>query len=171
MHFLCQIRSLSLHCISYYRPIGLLGWVFADGPGVWGSIPDGLIPNTRKMISDISLFHSQHYNKVRIKDKLEWSEERSRTLPNSSSISYWKVSLRVAFKYGRQLLLLLYPHYLYLFTPREFFKSALIDSLLIEFEGQSPQVSSTLPSILAILNNVVGVMVSTHSLIPVLPSL
>ena len=42
----------------------------------------------------------------------------------------------------------------------EFFSSALADGISLEFEWQ--QVSSSLPSILAILNNVVVWMVSTR---------
>ena len=52
------------------------------------------------------------------------------------------------------LLLLL----LLLFTPWEFFPSVLADGFSLEFEWQ--QVSSSLLSILAVLNNVVAWMVS-----------
>ena len=50
--------------------------VFANGPGDLGSIPDRVIPKTQKMVLDASLLNTQHY-KVRIKDKVEQSRERS----------------------------------------------------------------------------------------------
>ena len=52
------------------------------------------------------------------------------------------------------------------FTPWEFFTSVLADGLLLILgDCKSPQVSRTLLSILAVLNNAVVWMVSTHSLI------
>ena len=65
------------------QPIGLLGRVFTNGPGDWGSIPGQVIPKTQKMVLDISLLNTQHY-KVRIKDKMEQSKKRSNTLPYTS---------------------------------------------------------------------------------------
>ena len=41
-------------------PIGLLGRVFANDPGDRGSIPGRVIPKTKKMVLDISLFNTQH---------------------------------------------------------------------------------------------------------------
>ena len=63
--------------------IGLVGRVFANGPGDLGSIPGCVIPKTLKMVLDISLLNTQHY-KVRIKSKVEQSRERSSALPNTS---------------------------------------------------------------------------------------
>ena len=54
--------------------------VFANGLGDWGSIPGRVIPKTHKMVLDATLLNTQHY-KVRIKDKMEQSWERSSTLP------------------------------------------------------------------------------------------
>ena len=52
------------------RPIGLVGRVFANGPGDRGSIPGRIIPKTQKMVLDATLLNIQHYM-VRIKGK--WS--------------------------------------------------------------------------------------------------
>ena len=56
--------------------IGLVSRVFANGPGVLGSIPARVIPKTFKMVLDTSLLITQKY-KVRIKGKVEQSRERS----------------------------------------------------------------------------------------------
>ena len=62
------------------RLIGLVGWVFANGPGDLSSIPGRVIPKTLKMVLDIFLLNIQHY-KIRIKDKMEQSREWSSALP------------------------------------------------------------------------------------------
>ena len=56
------------------RLIGLVGRVFANGPGDLGSIPGRFIPKTLKMVLDI-LLNTQQY-KVRIESKVEQSRER-----------------------------------------------------------------------------------------------
>ena len=63
--------------------IGLVGRVFANGPGDLGSIPGCVIPKTLKMVLDTSLHNTQKY-KVRIKGKVEQSREKSSTLPYTS---------------------------------------------------------------------------------------
>ena len=55
-------------------------WVFANGPGDLGSISGLVIPKTLQMVLDASLINTQHY-KVRTKDKVEQSMERSSALP------------------------------------------------------------------------------------------
>ena len=60
--------------------IGLMGRVFANGPGDLGSIPSRVIPKTFKMVLDTSLLNTQQY-KVRIKGKVEQFRERSSALP------------------------------------------------------------------------------------------
>ena len=55
-----------------YRAIGQMGRVFANGPGVQGSIPSGVMSKTQKMVLNAALFNTQHY-KVRIKGKVEQS--------------------------------------------------------------------------------------------------
>ena len=62
--------------------IGLLGRVFANGPGDLGSILGRVIPKTLKMVLATSLLNTQQY-KVRIKGKEEQSRERSSALPYS----------------------------------------------------------------------------------------
>ena len=63
--------------------IGLVGRVFANGPGDLGSIQRRVIPKTFKMILDISLLNTQQY-KLRIKGKVKQSRERSSAFPNAS---------------------------------------------------------------------------------------
>ena len=63
--------------------IGIMSRVFANCLGDPGSIPHRVIPKTQKMVLDNSLFNTQHY-KVRIKDKVEQSRERSSALPYTS---------------------------------------------------------------------------------------
>ena len=57
--------------------------VFAKGPGDLGSIPGRVIPKTQKIVLDAALLKTQH-DKVRVKDKVEQSRERSSTLPYTS---------------------------------------------------------------------------------------
>ena len=66
--------------ICFYPFIGLVGRVFANGPGDQGSIPGRVIPKTFKMVLDIFLLDTQQY-KVRIKGKVAQSRERSSSLP------------------------------------------------------------------------------------------
>ena len=63
--------------------IGRVGTVFANGLRDLGAIPGRVIPKTLKMVLDTSLLNSQQY-KVRIKDKVEQSRERSSALSNTS---------------------------------------------------------------------------------------
>ena len=65
------------------RAIGLMSWVFANGPGDWGSIPGRVIPKTQKMVLDLPLLNTRLY-KVRIKGKVEKSREWSSDLPYTS---------------------------------------------------------------------------------------
>ena len=63
--------------------IGLVGRVFANGPGDLGSIPVCVIPETLKMVLDTSLLNTQQY-KVRIEGKVEQSREKISALPYTS---------------------------------------------------------------------------------------
>ena len=65
------------------RFIGLVGRVFANGPGDRGSIPRRVIPKILKMVLATSLLNTQQY-KVRIKGLVEQSWERSCGLPYTS---------------------------------------------------------------------------------------
>ena len=60
--------------------IGLMSIVFANGPGDQGSIPDWVLPKTKKWYLMLALLNTQHY-KVWIKDNVEQSRERSSALP------------------------------------------------------------------------------------------
>ena len=62
-----------------------MGRVFANGPGDGGSIPGRVILKTQKMVLDATILDIQHY-KVRIKDKVEQSTERSSALPLHFSV-------------------------------------------------------------------------------------
>ena len=59
--------------------IGLVGWVFANGPGHLGSIAGRVILETLKMVLDTSLVNTQQY-KVRIESKVDQSRERNSIL-------------------------------------------------------------------------------------------
>ena len=69
-----------LHLYAHCMLIGLVGRVFANDPGDWGSIPGRVIPKTLKMVLDTSLLNTQH-DKVRIEGKVEQSMEGSSALP------------------------------------------------------------------------------------------
>ena len=71
---------VSVWFIYFYRLIGLVGRVFANGPEDLGSIPDHVILKTLKMILDTYLLNTQQF-KVCIKGKVEQSRERSSALP------------------------------------------------------------------------------------------
>ena len=74
--------------------IGLVGRVFANGPGNLGSIPVHVILKTLKMVLDTSLLNTQQY-KVHTKGKVEQSRERVVPSPTLRCSSYWKGSLLV----------------------------------------------------------------------------
>ena len=63
--------------VPFNRLIGLVGRVFANGPGDLGSIPDRVTPKT---LLDTSLLNTWQY-KVRIEGKVEQSREGSSPLP------------------------------------------------------------------------------------------
>ena len=60
-----------------------MGRVFANAPGVLGSIPGWVNTKTLKMVLDTSLLNTQQY-KVRIEGKVEQSRESSSALPDTS---------------------------------------------------------------------------------------
>ena len=63
--------------------IGLVGRVFAYGPGDLGSIPGRVILKILKMVLDTSLLNPQQY-KVRIEGKVRQFRERSCALSYTS---------------------------------------------------------------------------------------
>ena len=72
-----------MYIIYKYRLIGLMGRVFANGPGDLGSIPGRIIPKTLKMVLDTSLLNTQQY-KVCIKGKVEQFRKKSNAFPYTS---------------------------------------------------------------------------------------
>ena len=62
--------------LSIYIYNGLVGRVFANGPGDRGSIPGRVIPRTLKMVLGTSFLNIQQY-KVRTKGRVGQSWERS----------------------------------------------------------------------------------------------
>ena len=108
-----KLNITLLHTELYFLIwlIGLVGRVFATGPGDMGSIPGCIIPKTLKMVLDISLLNTQQY-KVRIKGKVEQSRERVALSPRPRCSSYWKGSLLFALDYGCQLYIYITLYYL-----------------------------------------------------------
>ena len=74
--FLHPVMDIIYSYLIQLRLIGLVGRVFANGPGELGSIWGCVIPKTLKMVLDTSLLNTQQY-KVRIKGKEEQSRKRS----------------------------------------------------------------------------------------------
>ena len=70
--------STKLSCSQYYsvfifRLIGLVGRVFANGPGDPGSILSRVIPKTLRMVLDTSLLNTQQY---KVLSRVKWSNPR-----------------------------------------------------------------------------------------------
>ena len=57
--------------------------VFTNGQGDRGSILGRVMPKTQKIVLDVALLNTQHYN-VKIKGKVEQSGEWRSTLPHTS---------------------------------------------------------------------------------------
>ena len=76
--FLTKNMKIDLFTFFGNRLIGLLGTVFANGPGGLGSIPKCF-----KMELDTSSLNTQQY-KVRVKGRVKQSWERSSALPYTS---------------------------------------------------------------------------------------
>ena len=83
---------------SNNRLIGLVGRVFANGPGDLGPIQGHVILKTLKMILNTSLLNTQHY-KVRVKGN---PGNGVVPLPTPRCYSYLKGSLLVTLDYVRQ---------------------------------------------------------------------
>ena len=64
--------ELILHniALNYSMLIGLVGRVFANGPGDLGSIPGRVIPKNFKMVLDASLLNTQQY---KVASRVKWS--------------------------------------------------------------------------------------------------
>ena len=101
-----------ISCCSLYNRqlIGLVGTVFANGPGDLGSIPCRVIPKTLKMALDTSLLNTLQY-KVHIKGKVKQSRERSSALPYTSVLKLLKRELSGRPRLMSPTLLYLQPSY------------------------------------------------------------
>ena len=94
---------------SLFKPIiGLEGWVFANSPGDWGSIPSRIIPKIKKKWYLIPPCLTLSI--IRYVSRVKWSNPGKGVVlsPMPRCSSYWKGSLRVTFDYSRQHYLLLY---------------------------------------------------------------
>ena len=94
-------------CFNTYPPcciqlIGLVDWVFANGPGDLGSIPGRVIPKTLKwyLIPPCLTLSNMRYV-----SRVKWSNPGKgvASSPTPRCSSYWKGSLLVTLDYGRQL--------------------------------------------------------------------
>ena len=56
LHIYSLIKT-NMYIYINYRLIGIVGRVFANGPGDLGSIPGRVIPKTLKMVLDTSLLN------------------------------------------------------------------------------------------------------------------
>ena len=100
LHF-NQIKFVAWKYLFLIRAnIGLMSSLLANGPGDRGSIPDRVIPKTKKMLLEAALLNSQHY-----KGRVKWSNPENGVAPSPTPMcdSYWKGNLRVTFDKGRQL--------------------------------------------------------------------
>ena len=104
-------HSWKLYIYIYNWPIGLMISMFTNDLGDQGSIPVWVRPKTLKMVLNVSLLNTQHYQ-VWIKAK--WINPRKRIVSFSTlqCSSYRKESLQVALNYG-------WTTYLYIYIYRE----------------------------------------------------
>ena len=65
------------------RAIGLMSYIFTNGPRNWVSIPRRVIQKTQRMALDAALLNTQNF-KAKIKGKVEQSREWSSALPYTS---------------------------------------------------------------------------------------
>ena len=87
-------KILDLYLSSFNWFIGLVGRVFASGPGDLGSITGRVIPKTLKMVLDTSCLTLSN---IRYISRVKWSNPGKGVAPSPSSqcSSYWKGSLLV----------------------------------------------------------------------------
>ena len=75
----CSFLRISNDLQLSNQLIGLVGRVFANGPGDLDSIPGQVIPKTLKMVLDTSLLNTQHY---KILSRVKWSNPRKGVAPS-----------------------------------------------------------------------------------------
>ena len=92
-----------LNYFLYYRLIGLVGRVFANGSGDWGSIPGRVIAKTFKKWYLIPPCLTP--SNIRYVSRVKWSNpwKGVSSSPTHRCSSYWKGSLRVALDHSCQL--------------------------------------------------------------------
>ena len=95
-------NTLPTRPMNWDRLFGQVGRVFANDPGVMGSVSGRVIPKTLKMVLDTFLLNTQRY-KVRL--RIKWSNPGKGVAPYPTPrcSSYWKRSPRVALNNGRQI--------------------------------------------------------------------
>ena len=64
----CLFGSAMIIWFNWF--IGLMSWVFPNGPEDWDSIPSQVIPTTQKMVLYTTLLNIQLFN-ARMKGKVE----------------------------------------------------------------------------------------------------
>ena len=86
------------------RSIGLVGRVFASGPGDLGSISGSVIP---RLLEWYLIPHCLTLSLIRCVSRVKWSNPGKEVAPSPTPqcSSYWKRSLLIALDYGRQLYL------------------------------------------------------------------
>ena len=96
--------SLLVYNHLFRHTIGLVGRVWANGPGDPGSIPGRVIPKTLKMVLYLTLSILRYVSRVK------WSNPGKGVAPSPTprGSSYWKGSFQVTLVNSRQLYLLLY---------------------------------------------------------------
>ena len=84
--------GIYIYIYIYTQAIGLMSRVFANGLGDRASIPGRVYQKLKKMVLDVTLLNTQHYN-VRVK----WSNPGNGVAASSTPCcsSYWKGSLWV----------------------------------------------------------------------------
>ena len=96
--FICVKKWLIFNwIISDNRAIGIMVRVFANGPGDWGSIPDQIIPKTKK--KSYLMPPCLTLSTIRYGPRVKWSNPGNSVAlsPTPRCSSYWKGGLLVTF--------------------------------------------------------------------------
>ena len=102
-HHTPLLTVLLLEPCFLWNTYGLVGRVFANGPGDWCSIPGQVIPKTLKKWYLIPPCLT--LNNIRYVSRIKWSNPGKGVVPSPTPQcrSYWKGSLWVTLNYSRQL--------------------------------------------------------------------
>ena len=122
--------------------------MFANGSRDRGSVPESVIPKTKKMVLDAALLNAKHY-KVCIKVKVEQSRERSSTQLHLSVVAIEKGAFPSPLTKGTNLPIFTHIHkrthiYVseYMFSPVCYILT-LRPGLKMLFLGNTPEGSNT----------------------------